>query len=468
MRSFLVMILIQMIAISAFSQASSEIDSLQNILEVEEDHNKKALILSRLADLHVEDENFIEAIIAYKGSAFNAEIGGDPKLVMENYFNIARYYYRLGEITNALIYSRIYSLYLEGYSEKDKKQALERLENLHELEKNALQEQNIAKDSLLNLRGTEIIDLQNKKRNTTYGLIAAVFVALGFLMLLVIRSVRKEKIAGTFDEVSERGDDKNIKKDYEKADEFDLKTGVDSLQLLKKTFTPDQDQFKKIYRDSFVLNIPRGKVTGNLFWFGKNNGKIMLVLAQCGIGELQSGIYSLLVNKQLDHIFHESEIVTPNMAITLLDQYIRQKVNPDGSEVFYGIKISVCVLDQEEGMIMVCSAGLPVFYVEKGEIRSVKSSEFPIANYQHQEKYYSTTQIKAGSGSMLYLCDDGFYNQPGGKGNKKFMRTSFEKLLQTSSSQSISEQYYMFKKVFSDWKGTRKQISDVLVVGLRV
>jgi len=69
---------------------------------------------------------------------------------------------------------------------------------------------------------------------------------------------------------------------------------------------------------------------------------------------------------------------------------------------------------------------------------------------------------------MIYLYSDGYQDQFGGLKDKKFMSLKFKNLLKKISNNTSHEQYSILQKEFNIWKGSREQIDDVCVMGIRI
>ena len=48
------------------------------------------------------------------------------------------------------------------------------------------------------------------------------------------------------------------------------------------------------------------------------------------------------------------------------------------------------------------------------------------------------------------------------------MATRFKDLLYENRNLPMEEQYAVFDKTFEDWKGTHRQVDDVLVIGFKL
>ncbi len=68
----------------------------------------------------------------------------------------------------------------------------------------------------------------------------------------------------------------------------------------------------------------------------------------------------------------------------------------------------------------------------------------------------------------LYLFSDGYKDQFGGKDNTKFLNKKLNKLLLEIHALPMHEQMSILEMTINEWKGTREQTDDILVMGLKL
>ncbi|NQY10216.1 MAG: SpoIIE family protein phosphatase [Flavobacteriales bacterium] len=105
--------------------------------------------------------------------------------------------------------------------------------------------------------------------------------------------------------------------------------------------------------------------------------------------------------------------------------------------------------------------------MRNGEIFETKANKQPIG------KYDKTTPCNTHSsdlevGDAICLFTDGFVDQFGGAGDKKFKAKAFRKLLLSCQDKSMVEQKNVIDKAFEDWRGSQEQVDDVCVIGVKI
>ena len=92
----------------------------------------------------------------------------------------------------------------------------------------------------------------------------------------------------------------------------------------------------------------------------------------------------------------------------------------------------------------------------------------PLGYYQSKDISFVNHDMQLEMGDTFYLFSDGFIDQKGGKGNKKYMSKNFKDFLLEIHDQPMQDQKEILDKTLLDWMGDNSQMDDVLVIGVRV
>ncbi|MBK6983494.1 MAG: SpoIIE family protein phosphatase [Bacteroidetes bacterium] len=74
---------------------------------------------------------------------------------------------------------------------------------------------------------------------------------------------------------------------------------------------------------------------------------------------------------------------------------------------------------------------------------------------------FTSHQLNAKAGDMLYLYTDGYADQFGGPKGKKFKYKQLNAMLVENSAKNINEQLELLINEFNTWKGDLEQVDDV-------
>ena len=102
-----------------------------------------------------------------------------------------------------------------------------------------------------------------------------------------------------------------------------------------------------------------------------------------------------------------------------------------------------------------------------GNLHEYKGDRISIGAFA-EEKEFTQQIIPYQKGDTIYLFTDGFPDQIGGAERRKFYYNPFKELIQKISFQPMQQQNQMLKNALADWRGTRDQTDDVLIIGIKL
>ncbi|MCK5823134.1 MAG: SpoIIE family protein phosphatase, partial [Bacteroidales bacterium] len=251
---------------------------------------------------------------------------------------------------------------------------------------------------------------------------------------------------------------------------------TDSLSYAKRiqdSTLPSQKLIKKYLPHSFVFFKPRDIVSGDFYWFSKQNKKeIIAVVDSTGHG-VPGAFMSMIGNTLLNEIVINEKIQKPSLILEKLNLGIikalnQEKKNDDVQND--GMNISICCIDKENKKIEIANADQMAYLIRKGEVITIDADIFSVGgNFSRKIDVSFTNKIFSyKDGDMLYLFSDGFQDQFGGNNNTKFMASNFKNILLDLSKAEINNQFQIISNTFHKWKGNTRQIDDVLVIGIRL
>jgi serine phosphatase RsbU (regulator of sigma subunit) len=132
-----------------------------------------------------------------------------------------------------------------------------------------------------------------------------------------------------------------------------------------------------------------------------------------------------------------------------------------------GMDMALCIIDLENRQLEFAGANNPLYLIRKGELHETRGDKMPVAIHERMNPFTSH-KIPIEKGDSLYMFSDGYPDQFGGPGGKKFMAKRFKELLIKISDRPMSEQRGMLEEAMNEWVGTYEQIDDMVVIGLRI
>ena len=276
---------------------------------------------------------------------------------------------------------------------------------------------------------------------------------------------------------------KNITKEIELRNR--LKNEQDKLKELYKSVTdsilyakriqeailPGQDFFQENFKDYFILFRPLNVVSGDFYWAKKYNDCIIVALGDATGHGVPGAFVSLLGISLLNEIYRHEDVTKPSEMLEMLRKGIKSSLSQTGdvkeTENRDGIDIAIFVLNTKTYRLQYAGANRPLYVFRRGEFIELKPDRQPASIYL-VERPFTNHELKVGPDDVIYLFSDGFPDQFGTEGHKKFSVVRFKELLKNIYNMPMQEQKKILEQIFDDWKGYIEQMDDVLVLGFRI
>ncbi|MEH0153856.1 SpoIIE family protein phosphatase [Limibacter armeniacum] len=230
-----------------------------------------------------------------------------------------------------------------------------------------------------------------------------------------------------------------------------------SLQELKK-------------KSNFLINKPRDIVSGDFYWVRKVENKTFFVQGDCTGHGVPGAFLTLLGEELLDQIILSDRIWSPARILEELDIRIKEKIAGDSNSNTDGMEVGLLMLDHKINVGVFAGAKRPLlFYNSKTEEMSIiKGSRKSIGNVRNVDNEFHEEVFKVNEKDRFYLFSDGFADQFGEILDKKYSSRRFYSKMEELSALEISKQGEELEREFAEWKGRKRQIDDVMVMGVEV
>ncbi|HOZ86948.1 MAG TPA: two-component regulator propeller domain-containing protein, partial [Bacteroidia bacterium] len=252
---------------------------------------------------------------------------------------------------------------------------------------------------------------------------------------------------------------------------------TDSIKYAKniqEALLPSLKETENAFRNCFIFYQPKDIVSGDFFWFSKNENTQFIAAADCTGHGVPGAFMSIIGNTLLNEIVEQQKIEKPGDILLELHKGVKKALNQNDaeSERRDGMDIVLCAHSRHSNKIEYAGANRPLWIYRKDkdyELEIVKPTKSPIGGLEMEERrVYENVSIEVFEGDVLYFFSDGFADQFGGPKGKKFMISNMQKLLRENIELPMRTQKGKIKKAFDLWKGETEQVDDVLVIGIRV
>ena len=256
-----------------------------------------------------------------------------------------------------------------------------------------------------------------------------------------------------------------------------LTDSVNYAKRLQQAVLPEQRILDENFPNHFIFFKPKDIVSGDFFWYGEVDSSWdfdeasktkIIVAADCTGHGVPGAFMTLLGHNFLHLIVNIQEVIDPEQILYKLDQLVIETLKQRESGTMKdGMDIAVMSVDEEKQVVNFSGAGNPLFYIREEELYEVKGSHFGIGGVLRKAKVYTPTKIPYQKDDVFYMFSDGFSDQIGGVEGRKYYKKRFKQLLMKIHKRPMKEQGEILDKVFEKWRGEKKQIDDVLVIGIK-
>jgi len=248
---------------------------------------------------------------------------------------------------------------------------------------------------------------------------------------------------------------------------------TDSILYAKNIQTavlPPDSMLTSCFNDSFVYYQPRDIVSGDFYWIGETENKVLVACADCTGHGVPGAFMSLIGSMLMKEVALDDRVTSPDEFLMRLHERLIQIFMQPGrtDSLSDGMDVSLIEFDRHSGMVRIASANRPVFLMHNGEFIELKGDRNAIGGSDStQSTGFILHEFTLKPGDVLYQFSDGITDQFGGEKGKKLKRNGLRQLIESNSHLPMTEQKIRIRDYFNNWRGQLSQVDDVLLIGIR-
>ncbi len=251
----------------------------------------------------------------------------------------------------------------------------------------------------------------------------------------------------------------------------DITDSIKYAQKIQQAVLPSQKfiahELSKTKTEHFILFKPKDIVSGDFYWFYKNDDALYYVTADSTGHGVPGGFMSMLGINLLNEIVIERGVTDPGEILNKLrDEIIRSLKTDDGFSKD-GMDAVICKINFKDNTLHYAAANNPIYIVRDNVLTVLSPQKMPVG-YSDQILPFTTQQFLLNTSDCIYTITDGYADQFGGEKGKKFKYKQLKELLVLNSKKSFNSQHEELDKSFEGWKGNLEQVDDVCIVGLKI
>ncbi len=419
---------------------------------------------------------------------------------------------KIGMGTKALFYFDKYKVLKDSLTASQRASDIRDVETNHEVEKKVAENNALKEQELIN----------NKVIRIQY--ILGVFIGTGLLLLIALAIIllkqnNKKKKANIilkkqYTEINQQKEEiktqtesltlanSSIKKQKEKIELIHKRT-IDSItyaERIQRAMLPSDEKISQIFSNYFILFKPRDIVSGDFYWIKQINIKednidkkivIVAIVDSTGHG-VPGGFMSTLGISLLNEIVSNNEV---RKASEILEQLRKEvKILLKQTDDIHGQKdsmdLALCAINTETYELSFSGANNSLYIIRPPEHKEdlysnnekidftfgseTEGRGFEIVpDYQpvgiyFVEKPFTNHKMQLQDNDSIYMFSDGYVDQFRGKKRRKFKTKRLQQLLIDIHQESMDNQKAILDKTIMDWKGSFRQIDDIILMGIKI
>ncbi len=293
--------------------------------------------------------------------------------------------------------------------------------------------------------------------------IMIVFVFVIALTLLIYRQMRAKKRANaTLQALNNEVEKKNNQ----------ILDSINYASHIQEAILPYEKKMTEDLPNSFVLYKPRDIVSGDFYWHTSHGDLVFVAAIDCTGHGVPGAFMSMIGNTLLNEVVNEKEIFEPAKVLQMLNDKVVYTLNQNnGDKQSFsedGMDMTFCCYNKKTNTLQLALANHTAILFNNGKLNLIEGDIFSIGgNVGIENTDYTNHKIEITSDTTMYMFSDGFQDQFGGSFNKKYMTLKFMDFLEKMQQKPFSEHKNLLNIEFNEWKGSNKQLDDVLVIGVK-
>lgn len=250
----------------------------------------------------------------------------------------------------------------------------------------------------------------------------------------------------------------------------DITDSINYAKRIQQAILPKTNEIYSTLSQCFVLYKPKDIVSGDFYFFHKNNTASFIAAVDCTGHGVPGAFMSMIGSEKLEDAVLQSS--DTSQILKLLNKGIKTSLRQSDSDESTrdGMDIALCSIDTNKRIVKYAGANRPIWIISKGktEVQEIKATKKAIGGFTEDEQHFDTHEIQLQQGDTFYLTTDGYADTFSGKDSKKLTTKKFKQILLDIQHQTMPEQKQHLNNFIENWKSGTEQVDDILVIGIRL
>lgn len=425
---------------------------VKTIYERSNDRADLAFVNSEIANVYLKKEQYTKAL---KFSLIALSYCNEQTINFElvSIYNIlSNTYSQLKDYKNESIYLKKYHAALDSVK------AEEILNNLQNKEQQEEFTRIHYEDSLNTVHHLNIKDIKlAESRKESYFLIILIIVILSALILIFKRFQLTKKQKQIIEEQKLIVDIRNK----------EVMDSINYAKRLQSAILPSNNEINKLIGESFLFFKPKDIVSGDFYFVEVYKDYLFIAAADCTGHGVPGAMLTIACYNAMQNAIFENGLTQPGLILDFVRDRIEKHFNKSSDSFYDGMDISLIVLNKRDRKVMWAGANNKLLFAVNNNLTEIKADRQPVGK-SDKKADFTTHYIDSFEGTVFYLFTDGLIDQFGGEKGKKFSILRLKKLIESSLTSPLNEQFELITNEFKNWSNGVEQTDDVTLLVFKI
>ncbi|HET6991746.1 MAG TPA: 7TM diverse intracellular signaling domain-containing protein, partial [Bacteroidia bacterium] len=211
----------------------------------------------------------------------------------------------------------------------------------------------------------------------------------------------------------------------------DITDSINYSKRIQQAKLPKKEEITAALPQNFVLFKPKDIVSGDFYFFHKNNQSVFIAAADCTGHGVPGALMSMIGSEKLDDAL--SQTTNTSEILSHLNKGIKTSLRQSDSDESTrdGMDIAICSVDTTNCIVNYAGANRPIWIIRKSQqaIEEIKATKKAIGGLTEDNQHFETHEIKLQHGDTFYIFSDGYADTFNGEQGKKLTTKKFKEIL---------------------------------------
>jgi serine phosphatase RsbU (regulator of sigma subunit) len=247
----------------------------------------------------------------------------------------------------------------------------------------------------------------------------------------------------------------------------DITDSIAYAHRIQSSLIPSLEKINHFYPSLSILFQPRDVVSGDFYWYVKQEKYHVFALADCTGHGVPGAFMSIIGLNLLNTFVNEKNLQTPNDVLTHLKSGVISSLNANSSELDKrdGMDLALVYFNAHE--LLFSGANQSIYVLRNKELTEYKGNRQPIGLSEKEEAFITTT-IALQKNDRIFLLSDGLPDQFGGGDGKKLKIKKLKDWFIETAHLSLHQQKQVIAEELNKFKGAYEQTDDITLAIIEI